>query len=130
MNNSILALSLLVAAVSNGVGAFSTTRPSFAVAPTRTTGYFGASSTESVSALNAGGFEWEDPVEAADPHVDNPYLNKELGTDAEGLKADPARLLAPRLQGTNIYFIGMMGSGKSAVGDVVARSKSKMNYFF
>uniref|UniRef100_A0A7S2U848 shikimate kinase n=1 Tax=Attheya septentrionalis TaxID=420275 RepID=A0A7S2U848_9STRA len=128
MNNSILAVSLLVAAVSHGVGAFSTTQPSFAVAPARTTGYFGASSTESVFALNAGGFEWEDPVEAADPHVENPYLNKELGTDAEGLKADPARLLAPRLQGTNIYFIGMMGSGKSAVGDVVARRMGSYNF--
>ena len=37
------------------------------------------------------------------------------------MKIDPARLLGPRLQGSNIYFIGMMGSGKSAVGDVVAR---------
>ena len=41
----------------------------------------------------------------------------------EGMKIDPARLLGPRLQGSNLYFVGMMGSGKSAVGDIVARSE-------
>ena len=39
----------------------------------------------------------------------------------DGIKIDPGRLLAPRLQGSNLYFVGMMGSGKSAVGDIVAR---------
>jgi len=73
--------------------------------------------------LQAGGFEWEDPAEAFDQGVENPFKNPELmkGTDGNGdMMIDPARLLGPR-QGTNLYFIGMMGSGKSAVGDVVAR---------
>lgn len=72
---------------------------------------------------HAGGFEWEDPVAAFDQHVENPYKNSELLTTGDGMKIDPARLLSPRLAGSNLYFIGMMGSGKSAVGDVVARRK-------
>ena len=73
-------------------------------------------------AFQAGGFEWEDPVEAFDEGVENPFKNPDLmNTQQEGLKIDPARLLAPRLHGSNIYFIGMMGSGKTAVGDIVAR---------
>jgi hypothetical protein len=72
--------------------------------------------------FKAGGFEWEDPVEALDQGVENPFKNPELmNTEQEGLKIDPARLLAPRLHGSNLYFIGMMGSGKTAVGDIVAR---------
>jgi shikimate kinase len=31
--------------------------------------------------------------------------------------------LGPRLNGANLYLVGMMGSGKSAVGDVVAKRK-------
>ncbi len=88
--------------------------------------------------LFAGGFEWEDPADAFDQGVENPFENPELnllidsteksvdnaaGEDGEPLKIDPARLLGPRLNGSNLYFVGMMGSGKSAVGDVVARSK-------
>lgn len=83
--------------------------------------------------LYAGGFEWEDPAEAFDQGVDNPYENPELNLlkdsssaseDKGGeLKIDPARLLGPRLNGSNLYFVGMMGSGKSAVGDIVARRK-------
>jgi hypothetical protein len=83
--------------------------------------------------LYAGGFEWEDPAEAFDQGVDNPYKNPELNLlkdsssviEDEGgeLKIDPARLLGPRLNGSNLYFVGMMGSGKSAVGDIVARRK-------
>lgn len=74
--------------------------------------------------LNAGGFEYESPEEAFDQGVENPFKNPELMKGAEdGLKIDPARLLSPRLQGSNLYFIGMMGSGKTAVGDVVARRK-------
>ena len=69
--------------------------------------------------LNAGGFEWEDPEEAFDQGVKNPFKND--SEEEEDLKIDPARLLGPRLQGCNLYFIGMMGSGKTAVGDVVAR---------
>lgn len=81
------------------------------------------------STLYAGGFEWEDPAEAFDQGVENPFKNPELmkGEDGE-MKIDPARLLGPRLQGTNLYFIGMMGSGKSAVGDVVARRMGTYNF--
>jgi len=70
-------------------------------------------------------------VEQFDQGVENPFKNPEIleaggegeGSEAEGMKIDPARLLGPRLQGSNLYFIGMMGSGKSAVGDIVARSE-------
>ena len=106
--------------------------------------------------LAAGGFEWDDPQEAFDQDVSNPFKNAdfEFGDNEEGdegtLTVDAARLLSPRLEGTNIYLIGMMGcgkycfttcamlfiisidnnntnsyelSGKSAVGDVLARRK-------
>ncbi|MFN5195032.1 MAG: shikimate kinase, partial [Cyanobacteriota bacterium] len=36
--------------------------------------------------------------------------------------AEPARDLALRLQGLNIYLVGMMGAGKSAVGRPLAES--------
>jgi hypothetical protein len=75
---------------------------------------------------NAGGFEWEDPTEAFDQDVDNPYKNPGLMNSEEGFKIDPARLLGPRLNGANLYLIGMMGSGKSSVGDIVARRKYEM----
>lgn len=72
--------------------------------------------------LSAGGFEWEDPTDALDQGVENPYKNEELMKAGEdGMKIDPARLLGPRLNGSNVYLIGMMGSGKSSVGDKVAR---------
>eukprot|EP00562_Extubocellulus_spinifer_P002789 CAMPEP_0178486650 /NCGR_PEP_ID=MMETSP0696-20121128/8914_1 /TAXON_ID=265572 /ORGANISM="Extubocellulus spinifer, Strain CCMP396" /LENGTH=292 /DNA_ID=CAMNT_0020114315 /DNA_START=90 /DNA_END=968 /DNA_ORIENTATION=+ len=88
------------------------------------------------TALSAGGFEWEDPVEQFDQGVENPFKNPEIleaggegeGSEAEGMKIDPARLLGPRLQGSNLYFIGMMGSGKSAVGDIVARRMGTYNF--
>lgn len=84
------------------------------------------------SRLLAGGFEWEDPTsDEADPGVENPYKNPALlKTDGEddSLKVDPARLLSPRLQGCNLYFIGMMGSGKSTVGDHVARRMGTYNF--
>jgi shikimate kinase len=75
----------------------------------------------SFSVLHAGGFEWEDPADAFDQGVDNPFKNPDLVKGDGGMKIDPARLLGPRLQGSNLYLIGMMGSGKSAVGDIVAR---------
>lgn len=83
------------------------------------------------SSLSAGGFEWEDPTDQFDQGVENPFKNPEIlnakdgsaGEGEEGMKIDPARLLGPRLQGSNLYFVGMMGSGKSAVGDIVARSE-------
>jgi shikimate kinase len=93
------------------------------------------------SILYAGGFEWEDPAEEFDQGVDNPYENPEVsllkdtskssadgeeGEESAGI--DPARLLGPRLNGSNLYFVGMMGSGKSAVGDVVARRMGSYNF--
>jgi shikimate kinase len=78
--------------------------------------------------LHAGGFEWEDPAEAFDQAVENPFKNPDLMKGDGDMKIDPARLLGPRLQGSNLYFIGMMGSGKSAVGDVVARRMRTYNF--
>merc|ERR1719343_1187608 len=40
----------------------------------------------------------------------------------------PARLLAPRLRGCNVYLVGLMGSGKSAVGDALARRMGTYNF--
>ena len=74
--------------------------------------------------LHAGGFEWEDPQQMFDQGVENPFKNPNLMDGSDGMKVDPARLLSPRLSGSNLYFIGMMGSGKTAVGDVVARRES------
>jgi len=82
----------------------------------------------STSILNAGGFEWEDPTESFDQDVDNPFKNPEVATDSVDMKIDPARLLGPRLQGSNLYFIGMMGSGKTAVGDIVAKRMGTYNF--
>jgi hypothetical protein len=71
----------------------------------------------------AGGFEWEDPTKAFDQGVENPFKNPDLMKNAEdsNMKFEPARLLGPRLNGVNLYLIGMMGTGKSSVGDIVAR---------
>lgn len=76
---------------------------------------------EGSTRLAAGGFEWEDPGESFDQGVENPFKNSDLMQGEEGMKIDPARLLGPRLGGSNLYFVGMMGVGKSAVGDRVAR---------
>ena len=86
---------------------------------------FSPSKLRSISTpiLSAGGFEWEDPVEAFDEGVENPYKNPDLIKGDEGFQIDPARLLSPRLNGANLYFVGMMGSGKSAVGKIVAKRK-------
>mmetsp|Transcript_9728 Transcript_9728/g.19147 ORF Transcript_9728/g.19147 Transcript_9728/m.19147 type:complete len:290 (-) Transcript_9728:151-1020(-) len=83
--------------------------------------------------LSAGGFEWEDPTsDLADPGVENPFKNPDLlqpaDDDSDALKIDPARLLSPRLRGCNVYFIGMMGSGKSAIGDALARRMGTYNF--
>jgi hypothetical protein len=77
----------------------------------------------SITVQKAGGFEWQDPTEAFDQGVENPFKNPDLMNSDDGMKIDPARLLGPRLNGANLYFVGMMGSGKTAVGDIVARSK-------
>ena len=76
-----------------------------------------------VPVLSAGGFGWEDPGEVFDQAVENPYKNQDLTKGEEGMKIDPARLLSPRLNGANLYLVGMMGSGKSAVGEIVAKRK-------
>jgi shikimate kinase len=81
--------------------------------------------------LLAGGFEWEDPTAAFDQGVENPFKNPDLITTSGGdgdMKIDPARLLGPRLSGSNLYFIGMMGSGKSAVGNTLARRMGTYNF--
>jgi len=77
-------------------------------------------------ALEAGGFEWDDPTDSAfDQGVENPFKNPDLTIgEEEGMKIDPARLLGPRLNGSNLYFIGMMGSGKTAVSQIVAKRTS------
>ena len=80
-----------------------------------------ATNKPSLVVLHAGGFEWEDPTEAFDQGVENPFKNPALINSEDGLKIDPARLLGPRLNGANLYLVGMMGSGKSSVGDIVAR---------
>ena len=49
--------------------------------------------------------------------------------NGEEMKIDPARLLGPRLQGSNLYFVGMMGSGKSVIGDIIARRRYNKFYF-
>ncbi|GMI44512.1 hypothetical protein TrCOL_g10386 [Triparma columacea] len=36
-------------------------------------------------------------------------------------ESDPARLLTPKLAGTNVYLVGMMGSGKTAIGERLAQ---------
>ena len=60
------------------------------------------------------------------PELLNP---QDGGSDDDNtLKVDPARLLSPRLRGCNLYFIGMMGSGKSAVGDALARRMGTYNF--
>lgn len=101
--------------------------------PATTTPAKATSFSSSVVVLKAGGFEWEDPTdEQFDQGVENPFKNPELmksikkdgDSDDENAKTiDPARLLGPRLQGSNLYLVGMMGSGKSSVGDKLARRK-------
>lgn len=72
--------------------------------------------------INAGGFEWEDPGEVFDQGVENPFKNPDLMKGGEdGMQIDAARLLGPRLNGSNLYLVGMMGTGKSTVGDIIAR---------
>lgn len=54
--------------------------------------------------------------------VENPFKNPEMHSGKIGeMKVDPARILGPRLNGVNLYFVGMMGSGKTSIAEVVAR---------
>ncbi len=74
----------------------------------------------------AGNFEWgadddANEIDFMDQGVDNPYTKPDLMDDDGTLKIDPARLLSPRMNGSNLYLVGMMGSGKSAVGKIVAK---------
>ena len=105
---------------------------SFAPSPHTTVTLRRIQQSHSSTILNAGGFEWEDPTSnEADPGVENPFKNPSLLKSTDGddsLKVDPARLLSPRLRGCNLYFIGMMGSGKSTVGDLVARRMGTYNF--
>jgi len=114
---------LLLSSTSRPVSAFapSVSRTAFAPAhhhtAPRTTG-------RSLPPLHAGGFEWEDPDEVAEREgVDNPFEKEK-----EGAVGDAARLLGPRLQGSNLYFVGMMGCGKSAVGSVVAKRMGSYSF--
>ncbi len=130
MNTSLLVLLL---SLSRYTAAFTVTKSSLPNIATITSVNSGTKPFPHQFILYAGGFEWEDPAEAFDQGVDNPFENPELNLlkdssiaseDKGGeLKIDPARLLGPRLNGSNLYFVGMMGSGKSAVGDIVARRK-------
>jgi len=98
----------------------------FTFVPTRR---LSSSTTFYKTRLGAGGFEWEDPADAFNQGVENPFKNPELMEKGEdGLKIDPGRLLAPRLEGSNVYLIGMMGSGKSAVADILARRMGTYNF--
>ncbi|VEU44429.1 unnamed protein product [Pseudo-nitzschia multistriata] len=124
------AFALLFLCLGTTSWAFTTTNsPLAAVSIARTR----RSQTPPVVVLGAGGFEWEDPTdEQYDQGVENPFKNPELlkamkkgddesGDDENAKTIDPARLLGPRLQGSNLYLVGMMGSGKSSVGDKLAR---------
>lgn len=101
--------------------------PFVVVSTSTTTSSSSSSLSKSSTLLFAGGFEWEDPEEAFDQGVDNPFKNENVEED-DGMKVDPARLLGPRLQGCNLYFIGMMGSGKTAVGEIVAKRMGTYNF--
>jgi len=129
IHRSIISLLVLVIGTSTTTTlAFQSNRPS-----TKAPGVTRLQRTNSVL-LKAGGFEWEDPTdEQFDQGVENPFKNPELmkaikkdGDDEDDENAktiDPARLLGPRLRGSNLYLVGMMGSGKSSVGDKLARRK-------
>lgn len=72
------------------------------------------------SLLSAGGFEYDEDNDEYES-VENPYKN-DAAVDADGvLKVDAARLLGPRLKGSSVYLVGMMGSGKSSVGNILAK---------
>lgn len=43
-------------------------------------------------------------------------------TDNENIQSTPIETLKSKLRGTNVYFIGMMGSGKTTVSDLLTSS--------
>ena len=138
MSGRIVFFTQLLPVLFHILGQSASTTWAFTTSPTTTTTRTPTVSTAgSAFVLHAGGFEWEDPTdEKFDQGVDNPFKNPELmksindkegdGEDGAKSKIDPARLLGPRLQGSNLYLIGMMGSGKSSVGDKLARRKLKL----
>jgi hypothetical protein len=88
--------------------------------------YHRSSRIYTLTASTAGNFEWEaddktDEIDFMDQGVDNPYKKADLMDEDGTLKIDPARLLSPRMNGSNLYLVGMMGSGKSAVGKIIAK---------
>lgn len=90
--------------------------------------YHQISRTDTLLASTAGNFEWEaddknDEIDFMDQGVDNPYKKADLMDEDGTLKIDPARLLSPRMNGSNLYLVGMMGSGKSAVGRIIAKRR-------
>jgi hypothetical protein len=91
---------------------------------------FPSFSSEFALQSSVGSFDWgtEGDVEdnsnenqIFDQGVDNPFKRPDLMDDDGTLKIDPARLLSPRMNGSNMYLVGMMGSGKSAVGKIIAK---------
>ncbi|GMH65858.1 hypothetical protein TrST_g225 [Triparma strigata] len=66
--------------------------------------------------LHVGGFDYQPDDEIPS----NPITAEKADDIEEGFTPDPARLLSPRLGGTNLYLVGLMGSGKSAVGRELA----------
>lgn len=82
-----------------------------------------------VKSTTEGSFEWgagdatnnSATPEFFDQGVDNPYKKADLIDDDGTLKIDAARLLSPRMNGSNLYLIGMMGSGKSSIGKIIAK---------
>lgn len=72
------------------------------------------------SVLCAGGFEYQEDEDGFDS-IENPYKKDSSFDDDGTLKLDAARLLGPRLKGSSVYLVGMMGSGKSSVGNFLAK---------
>lgn len=62
-------------------------------------------------------------VLSAGSDAENPFKSPDFLKSKDGAKADvdPGLLLSLRLNGCNLFFIGMMGCGKSAVGKTLAR---------
>mmetsp|Transcript_21409 Transcript_21409/g.31976 ORF Transcript_21409/g.31976 Transcript_21409/m.31976 type:complete len:192 (-) Transcript_21409:9-584(-) len=78
--------------------------------------------------LWAGGFEYNEE-DAQYDDIENPFKKDDsYDRDTGELKVDPARLLGPRLKGSSLYLVGMMGSGKSSVGNVLAKRMGSYNF--
>merc|ERR1719469_677978 len=96
-------IGLLMGGITTLLISLTTTTTAFTLLPTPVIVHHHHPTTSIV--LQAGGFEWEDPTEKFDQEVDNPFKkNTELGAEEneDAMKIDPARLLGPRLQGSNV----------------------------